>query len=331
VSIVSLGAKFVTAAALGISLAGANAYAQRTEALDCPGSPTEVNRDIKNSFEAGVGRILGLRAAELKNETTIVARQLLAQVPNADRVYVAQMMTSVFCQQLSRSGLSNAEKLDRIGDFTNRIALMVSAQVQTDSPTTRGANGGESAPARLPKLDGVRRSPAAPIRSADTEGGVSTSLGAALLGCEERAQRHAKETQSLLDSLIDEKKKLIAKQDESAKERSKLSSELSSCQAMSTIALQSITQEKLSREWSQPPPKTYVDWQTLIPDCVGKYAAAFKSLKFENVSQTENSVTGIQGPYNLYMLCFEPRQMLIVSGPDLDVARKITAMVRGER
>jgi hypothetical protein len=303
------------------------AAAQSKREISCPAMPTEVNRDIRNNFEASLGRILGLKAAELRNETSIVARQLLARVPNADRVYVAQMMASVFCQNLANSNhVSQVEKLDRISEFTNRIAILVTSQLNQDPPTAR-LLGTTDTPSPRQSPQNPRRANLTPPSAVEK----SENIGTALLACEERSQRYSRDAQSSLDLLLDEKKNAVQARDDFAKEKLKLTEDLSSCKALSQIVVQNIAQDKMSREWQSSPPKIFVDQQSLLPDCVKKSTLAFQTLKFEGVTARDNTVSAIQGPYQLYMLCYEPRQMLIVSGPDLDVAGKITAMVRGSR
>ena len=313
-----------------LALVGSPSFAQASRPIECPPAPTEINRDVRNTFEAGVGRILGLKAAELRNETTVVARQLLAQVPNADRVYVAQMMTSVFCQQLSSSSISHSEKLDRIGEFTNRIALIVTSQVQYESAVApRGSvstdgqstkSGSQQPPTRRIQLTQAKTSEVAP----------SEFVGSALLACEARAQRYVKDAQQSLDTVLEEKRNVIQVREDYAKERSKLLDEVSSCKVSSQLVMQGMAQDKMTREWQMPAPKINVHYEDLSPDCLKTHVLAFTNLKFENISEANNNtVSARQGPYQLYALCFQPRQMLIVSGPDLDVAGKILAMVRG--
>jgi hypothetical protein len=297
--------------------------------IECPSTPTEVNRDVKNNFEASVGRILGLKAAELRNETSVVARQLLSRVPNADRVYVAQMMTSVFCQQLSVSTISHTEKLNRINEFTNRIAILVSTQAQQEADSTRISQVPPTAAGRTsaPKINQNSQKRDLPLDQGSAM--ISEALGSALLSCEERAQKNVRNSQESFDALLREKQSTLNLREEFSKEKHKISDELATCRSTSNLVIQGVAQDKLNREWQSPPPKIFVDQRDLRADCVKASAKAFSELKFDRVTEDPNSVSGIQGPYQLYMLCYAPMQQLIIAGPDIEVARKIVAMVRG--
>jgi hypothetical protein len=82
---------------------------------------TDVVVEIRGKL-AAVGRLTG---AELQNRTEVVAKSVLDKVPNADRLLAATMLTSLFCQILNDSALSDTEKLNRLDKFTERIDALI--------------------------------------------------------------------------------------------------------------------------------------------------------------------------------------------------------------
>ena len=99
-------------------------YGRLTRAeLTCPPPPQQVAKDVVVETEGQVnalGRVLG--SGELKNKTAVLANNLWAKYPNADRIALAQLMMSVYCQTLRDSkGLSDIEKLEQLQIFNKQV------------------------------------------------------------------------------------------------------------------------------------------------------------------------------------------------------------------
>lgn len=82
--------------------------------LNCPDMPSQTNKDWSAEVEAAVGRLGPVKAAEMGVRAKAVTRDLLGKLPNADVVYLEQMMYATFCSALKGSNLSEEEKANRL-------------------------------------------------------------------------------------------------------------------------------------------------------------------------------------------------------------------------
>ena len=89
--------------------------------LTCPEAPKQFTRDVVVDTQAKIHTLGKVAAGEIQNKMSVVAQPLLDKVPNADRLALAQMMMSVFCQTISQDTLPEREKLDRIEKFNDQI------------------------------------------------------------------------------------------------------------------------------------------------------------------------------------------------------------------
>src|SRR5437867_1416905 len=89
-------------------------YTTSTDAkIQCPEAPKQFSKTVTVETEGKASALGKLGAAELKNKTEVVAKDLLEKVPNQDRVLLGQTLISVYCQMLDQSTqLSDKEKLD---------------------------------------------------------------------------------------------------------------------------------------------------------------------------------------------------------------------------
>ena len=84
-------------------------------ALNCPAAPANVAKDVVVDTEVGAQGLKSLVSGTLKNHTETTVRNLWEKYPNADRVSVATLMMSVYCQQIDQSTtLTDQDKLDRL-------------------------------------------------------------------------------------------------------------------------------------------------------------------------------------------------------------------------
>jgi hypothetical protein len=97
-------------------------------AMDCPPPPQNVAKEIVTDTEGSVNGLRALVGGALRNRTEITAKNLFEKYPNADRITVATLMMSVFCQQIDRSTqLSDKEKLDQLNIVNDRLIGLMTA------------------------------------------------------------------------------------------------------------------------------------------------------------------------------------------------------------
>jgi hypothetical protein len=84
-------------------------------AMDCPAAPSNVAKDVVVDTEVGAQGLKSLVSGTLKNHTETTVKNLWEKYPNADKLSVATLMMSVYCQQIDKSTtLTDQEKLDRL-------------------------------------------------------------------------------------------------------------------------------------------------------------------------------------------------------------------------
>jgi hypothetical protein len=96
--------------------------------MDCPAAPQNVAKEIVTDTEGSVSGLSRLVGGDLKNRTEITAKNLFEKYPNADRITVATLMMSVFCQQIDKSSqLSDKDKLDQLNIVNDRLITLMTA------------------------------------------------------------------------------------------------------------------------------------------------------------------------------------------------------------
>jgi hypothetical protein len=121
-------------ACLSLYLAMYEVASAQQRQLTCPAPPQQVARDVSVDTKGKVAGLGKLKVGELENKTEVVVKPLLDSTPNSDRLLMAQMMTSIFCQVISQSSLSDKEKLDRFDAFNEKILGLLSTAPPTQSP-----------------------------------------------------------------------------------------------------------------------------------------------------------------------------------------------------
>jgi hypothetical protein len=95
-------------------------------AMDCPAAPQNVAKEIVTDTQGSVSGLRSLVGGELRNRVEVTAKNLFEKYPNADRITVATLMMSVFCQQIDRSSqLSDKEKLDQLNVVNDRLITLM--------------------------------------------------------------------------------------------------------------------------------------------------------------------------------------------------------------
>ena len=91
-------------------------------ALDCPEPPKQQQKDWETTVRAEVGRIGPVRGAELQTRVASATRDLLTKLPNADRLYLEQMMFAAYCSALRDDRtLDESAKARQILDYQREL------------------------------------------------------------------------------------------------------------------------------------------------------------------------------------------------------------------
>ena len=96
--------------------------ASAAQAMDCPDPPKQQQRDWDNQVRAEVGRIGPVKGIELETKVKNVTQDLLVKLPNADRLYLEQMMFSAYCSALrDDASMSESAKARQILDYRREL------------------------------------------------------------------------------------------------------------------------------------------------------------------------------------------------------------------
>ncbi|MEO6276954.1 hypothetical protein [Roseateles sp.] len=96
--------------------------APAAQAMDCPDPPKQQQRDWDTLVRTEVGRIGPVRGAELEAKVKNVTQDLLVKLPNADKLYLEQMMFSAYCSALrDDKSVSESVKARQILDYRREL------------------------------------------------------------------------------------------------------------------------------------------------------------------------------------------------------------------
>jgi uncharacterized protein len=91
-------------------------------ALDCPKIPEQTNKEWDVEVKAAVGKIGPVKGAELETRTKKAVLDLMGKLPQADKVYLEQMMYATYCSALrDDKTLSESEKAARIRAYNLEV------------------------------------------------------------------------------------------------------------------------------------------------------------------------------------------------------------------
>lgn len=97
-------------------------------ALDCPKFPEQAKKDWEVKVAAEVLKIGPLKGAELKTTTQNATRDLFANLPDAGRVYLEQMMLATYCSSLrDDKTLTEKEKSKRLENYIREVRQTITA------------------------------------------------------------------------------------------------------------------------------------------------------------------------------------------------------------
>ena len=101
-------------------------------ALDCPKFPNKPRKIGTIMVAAEALKIGPLKGAELKTTTPNATRDLFANLPDAGRVYLEQMMLATYCSSLrDDKTLSDTEKSKRLKEYIGEVRKVIRAQNST--------------------------------------------------------------------------------------------------------------------------------------------------------------------------------------------------------
>ncbi|MEK6743316.1 MAG: hypothetical protein AABZ15_06895 [Nitrospirota bacterium] len=87
-------------------------------ALDCPKQPEQSNKEWDVQVKTAVGKIGPVKGAELETKTKSVVQDLMGKLPQADKIYLTQMMYASYCSGLrDNKTMSEDEKAERIRTY----------------------------------------------------------------------------------------------------------------------------------------------------------------------------------------------------------------------
>lgn len=97
--------------------------------VDCPKQPQQVSTDWQAEVNGSIAKIGRLSGAELKGETKTVTQDLFVKLPNADRIYLEQMMYASYCSALrDDKTISESEKAKRLKDYSGEVRRTIAQQ-----------------------------------------------------------------------------------------------------------------------------------------------------------------------------------------------------------
>lgn len=129
------------------------ALAGPAQALDCPRVPEQSNKDWEVEVKAAVGKLGPATATELATRIRSVTGDLLGKLPQADRVYLEQMMYASYCSALrDNQTLTEAVRETRIRAYNTelRTALREPPKSSASTAATDPRDDARKALARIP-------------------------------------------------------------------------------------------------------------------------------------------------------------------------------------
>ena len=123
-----------------------------TQALDCPGIPEQARSDLEIEVRAAVGKIGSAKGTELETRTRNITQDLLGKLPQADKVYLEQMMYATYCSTLRDDpALSESQKSARIKAYNLELKRILGvAQGGSDQGRTSAKDKARAELARIP-------------------------------------------------------------------------------------------------------------------------------------------------------------------------------------
>jgi hypothetical protein len=117
-----------------LSVFPASAYA-----LDCPKQPEQVSKDWQLEVDAAVAKIGPIRGGDLKTQTKSTTQDLLGKLPNAEKIYLEQMMFAAYCSALrDDKTTSEVRKAQLLREYSAEVRNVIEQQPRSSSPAAKG-------------------------------------------------------------------------------------------------------------------------------------------------------------------------------------------------
>lgn len=114
-------------------------------ALDCPPMPEQSQKDWNINVDLAVGKIARATIGKLQAATRTETRDLLSKLPDANRVYLEQMMLATYCSALrDDTTLSESDKGERVKAYNREVRSTFQSEKPKEKQESdkRGANIG---------------------------------------------------------------------------------------------------------------------------------------------------------------------------------------------
>lgn len=148
----------------------------QSHALDCPGIPEQAHQNSQIEVRAAVGRIGSAKGTELETLTRDTTRDLLGKLPQADKVYLEQMMYATYCSTLRDDpALNESQKSARIKAYNLELKKTLQAVQGKDGSGQRGTSPQDTARAELARIP-LPYTPDAFVESASNGNLVAVNL-----------------------------------------------------------------------------------------------------------------------------------------------------------
>jgi uncharacterized protein len=109
-------------------------------ALDCPKIPEQTNKEWDVEVKAAVGKIGPVKGAELETRTKKAVLDLMGKLPQADKVYLEQMMYATYCSALrDDKTLSESEKAARVRAYNLEVRKTLFGTPEKKDAKQKGA------------------------------------------------------------------------------------------------------------------------------------------------------------------------------------------------
>lgn len=112
-------------------------------ALECPKVPEQTIKDLEVEVNAAVAKIGPVSGGELKTKTKNATQDILGKLPNADKVYLEQMLLATYCSALrDDKSISEGLKAQRLKEYIAEVHKTIQQQTPkakrpTDAPPLR--------------------------------------------------------------------------------------------------------------------------------------------------------------------------------------------------
>jgi hypothetical protein len=98
-----------------LCIAGILCLSSAAIALDCPKQVEQAKKEWETEGNVAVAKVAKVQGADLKVKTKNASHDLLGKLPNADALYLEQMMYAAVCSALrDEKTISESEKAQRL-------------------------------------------------------------------------------------------------------------------------------------------------------------------------------------------------------------------------